>query len=695
VQSLTGQFRDIEIDIPQDVSVTLGAGGEQEVQISVIDTPMTIAASEKDQTAAEEQKARESNTTALIKERISPLVLCTPEGSTFAPPIRIKISYDENSVRRSSGARVAVFKWYPQLSIWVEVPNSRVLRPGVMSVETNSFSIYSVFMVPQKAATVALGAAAVDLSKQATVLSPTEFFSVAPITISLDGDYAKVGLAIPAGVTITFPVPGVTAISVAVQPASLAQLAAVRRRTGLFGSRRAMLSTNIVEFGPDGTMFSPPVNITLVFDASMQVPSGEYEAISVWNDKTLSWDEKPGTFVLEPGVATVETTTFSQYAVLTLPFDKGQVNVPSSTTPLPSGEDVEQGLSMPILIAMAVGVTLVLLLALALALYLRRRAAIPSEDVKDFAAVGLQRKGDQQPTERAKTEKKARRMEPVADAFEPYDHVSAVEATEALAEQPGAGEGEAVLDASVLALAQQLADSDSAAIAPLPREQVTAEWNVEPDASIGIASGAGLSPDEMASLLAGLAAAEKIQAAALPPAHSVSQKSENKDKDKGKKKNKRAKRGAAARTAEVQRDSESAIREGQAAAASGHQSLSSAAWARPAGARNEATSSSDGKAAAPAEAAPAEVETEITLGSLGLTTSDAAAVPPPLRPSPLCNPVPPTLFALLHPHLRSGGLYLKASCTVARASKNRRTSLCPRGLLQLWYARMSVCLMAR
>ena len=90
----------------------------------MIDTPLSIASAEKIEVAekaATEAAAGNTSSTVKPKARVSPLVLCTPEGTTFAPPIKVKISYDEATVRRAVGARVAVFKWYPQLSIWVEV----------------------------------------------------------------------------------------------------------------------------------------------------------------------------------------------------------------------------------------------------------------------------------------------------------------------------------------------------------------------------------------------------------------------------------------------------------------------------------------------------------------------------------------------------------------------------------------------
>ena len=73
--------------------VTLGAGGDSEVQISVIDTPISIEAAEKIQVAEEaEAKKAEGNSsvTQKPKARVSPLVLCTPEGTTFAPPIKVR-----------------------------------------------------------------------------------------------------------------------------------------------------------------------------------------------------------------------------------------------------------------------------------------------------------------------------------------------------------------------------------------------------------------------------------------------------------------------------------------------------------------------------------------------------------------------------------------------------------------------------
>ena len=129
------------------------------------------------------------------------------------------------------------------------------------------------------------------------------------------------------------------------------------------------------------------------------------------------------------------------------------------TTPLASGDDVD-GLSLPVLIAVAVGATLVLILAVGVACYMRRRANLP-KTVEEIA-LGLQRKSEQDKKDEEKKKKdkkkKSRAPEPVSDAFQPYDHVSAVETTTSLGEKPDdAGDDDAVIDASVLALAQQLA----------------------------------------------------------------------------------------------------------------------------------------------------------------------------------------------------------------------------------------------
>ena len=119
------------------------------------------------------------------------------------------------------------------------MPNSKVLRPGVASVETNSFSIYSVFLIPAPVTTtIPGGTAALDITTSTQAVSPTELYSTTPITLKLTGAYAKVAVAIPAGVLITFLDPGVTSLSVQVLPASSVQIASAGKRRALWGKRR-------------------------------------------------------------------------------------------------------------------------------------------------------------------------------------------------------------------------------------------------------------------------------------------------------------------------------------------------------------------------------------------------------------------------------------------------------------------------
>jgi len=60
---------------------------------------------------------------------------------------------------------------------------------------------------------------------------------------------------------------------VQVLPASAVQMAAAGKRRALWGKRRALLSADVVDFGPSGTVFVPNVNITLQFAGSP--PAGE------------------------------------------------------------------------------------------------------------------------------------------------------------------------------------------------------------------------------------------------------------------------------------------------------------------------------------------------------------------------------------------------------------------------------------
>lgn len=81
-------------------------------------------------------------------------------------------------------------------------------------------------------------------------------------------------------------------------------------------------STNIIgssyEFGPNGAMFNPSINLTIAYDPTL-LPEGYKETdlvIGYWNQETGIWEEMDSIINVESNTASVDITHFSTYAVI-------------------------------------------------------------------------------------------------------------------------------------------------------------------------------------------------------------------------------------------------------------------------------------------------------------------------------------------------------------------------------------------
>jgi len=193
-----------------------------------------------------------------------------------------------------------------------------------------------------------------------------------------------------------------------------------------------------------------------------------------------------------------------------------------------------------------------------------------------------------------------REDEKVSDQFQPADDVSALELSEHMAKK-GGDSHDHVIDPSVLSLAQQLAESESPRISPTGGQVDPASLYPISSTQPSALSDAGLSQDEMASLLAGLAAAEKIQTGVpVAPAPSSASSVSGPAKSRRPSKTSKKKRNGSSSEAGTEL---SAITEGA--------TLSSAQWARA----PVATGQGVMEAAA----------SRLTLDALGLSLADTIA----------------------------------------------------------------------
>jgi hypothetical protein len=587
---MSGAFTEVKLDIPAAVVVKMPPGVESaEIQLSAVDIPDDLKA------ASTKFRRSAGGTEYGI---IGPVILLTPSGTQFAPPVALTVPFDASKVNRTlNNQRLAIYKWDAEVNEWTEVAGSMEIKPGVLATQTASFSLYTVIATPMTAPKVQVVATPLlDIADYANVITATEFVVKVDAVANAQGPYKKTGIRILKGTLVTFPVPGQSRIFVEFSDISREQADALALATN-----RVMVSEWVTSFTPGETKFAPAFNMTIPYKVDKVKAAGRRQsegiriAVHRWDKLNRKWQEIEGTYVLEDGVVTFYTNTFGVYAVMTVPV-KAILLEPV---------EVKSPLNLTTVVPAAIGGTCLVLLCAVVSFAIHRRNRSKKEIEKLKSA--LDRRDEKTPEVDPSVIQLAQQFaaqeredEKVSDQFQPADDVSALELSEHMAKKVGDSHDH-VIDPSVLSLAQQLAESESPRISPTGGQVDPASLYPISSTQPSALSDAGLSQDEMASLLAGLAAAEKIQTGVpVAPAPSSASSASGPAKSRRPSKTSKKKRNGSSSEAGTEL---SAITEGG--------TLSSAQWAQAPAATGQGVM----------EAAASR----LTLDALGLSLADTIA----------------------------------------------------------------------
>jgi len=450
---MSGAYSDVALDIPAAVVIKMGPGAESSaLQLSVVDVPDDL------KNAANSLRRSEPSQSGTEYGIIGPVILLTPSGTQFSPPITFSMPFDTSKVNRTlNNQRLAIYKWDDVSSKWTEVPGSMEIKPGVLATQTASFSLYTVIATPMTAPKVqVVSAPLIDLVDYADVLTATEFVTREDVVANAKGPYKKTSIRILKGTLVTFPVPGASGIFVEFSDISLEQADVLSR-----SKNRVMVSDWVTSFVPGETKFAPAINLTIPYTVDKVGAVGRRQsediriAVHEWDNINRNWKELEGTYVLEDGLVTFYTNTLGVYAVMTVP----------ATPILLEPVKPESPLKVMTVIPAVIGGTCLILLCAVVSFAIHRRSRGKKEIEKLKSA--LDRRDEPTPEVdpsviqlAQQLAAKEREDEKVSDEFQPADDVSALELSEHMAKKTG-DSSDHVIDPSVLSLAQQLAESES------------------------------------------------------------------------------------------------------------------------------------------------------------------------------------------------------------------------------------------
>jgi len=625
---MSGAYSEVGLSIPAAVVIKMGPDAESaELQLSVVEVPDDL------KSAASRLRRSEGGSQYGI---IGPVVLLTPSETQFSPPITVTMPFDSSKVNRTlNNQRLAIYKWSEAALEWIEVPGSMEIRDGVLATQTTSFSLYTVIASPMTAPKIQVVATPlIDLKDYAELLTATEFVTRETVSANAKGPYKKTKIYILKNTLVTFPVAGESGIFVDFTDLSFEQVDSLSR-----SKNRILVSDWVTSFRPIRTNFAPAINVTIMFNVDKVAAAGRRQAdsgdvriaVHQWDDANRNWQEVDGTYVTEQGAATCSTGGLGVYAVMSVPLMPIILEPPKEESPL----------KVMTVVPAVIGGTCLILLCAIISFAIHRRSRGKKEIGKLKSA--LERRKDTKPDTKPDIDPsvlqlaqqlaaKDREEEKVSDKFQPADDVSALELSEQMAKRIGDADDH-VIDPSVLSLAQQLAESESPRISTTGAVgDATSVYGISSVQSKSLGD-SGLSQDEMASLLAGLAAAEKIQTGlpvAPAPSDTSSAGAASAKSRRPSKSSKKSRKGSSVAGTDL-----SAISEGG--------TLSSAQWAQaPSGTRassasqggvtfdpsilDAAASLSQGtQAAAPQQSRYASQASGLSLDALGLSTADTGA----------------------------------------------------------------------
>jgi len=626
VTSLPGAYSDVQVII-EPATFLFFPGDATQMGMSAVDVGPSITTATMSSAGSATASSSGLLTLSNPAAPIGPFIKYRPTGATFDPPILIKIPFNESML--TGNARPAIHKFIEAQQTWTEVPGTVIIPPNIAAVYVSSFSLYTVMAVPGPVTEEIFAApATVQMEDVATPLGDGQWVSEEAWVVRLEWsgnngqaggnngggnngggnngggnsgggnsgggsaadlpfDVEEIGFDIPAGTAFTLPEGFEGDLVWAVEQATLsAEMEAALNASGIDTSRLI-----VIKFSPSGVRFSKPVLIHVPFDPVYFADKpGARIGVFRWYPDLKQWIEKPGAQVTSPGIASVYTDIFSFWIVQESEIEEEP----------PSLVEPDDDLNLPVIIASIVAVTGVLILALFAAFAMRSRARVREREALEVADIEGKtgKKPDVGPDSGV-----------VSDEFTSVEHVSALELSQQLAEQMGDSAAGTTIDPAVLSLAQQLAQSESPRIGPIDEAGAgVVDADVEfglPVESLGIGAGTGLSQEEMASLLAGLAAAEKMNLSGVEELQGRGGSA-----GQGQEQGRRPKKGKKSR--------------GAATAEAAGPSLSQAQWTRM---EREVPPSHT-----PTEMAP--VPSNLTLGALGLSLADTIGTAPPPHQQP-------------------------------------------------------------
>ena len=494
--TMTAAYSDVKLAIPAGVLITMSDGAVTPgLTLSVVEVPEELM------TAARTMRRGAGGDQYGI---IGPVLLLTPSKTRFSPPITMTLPFNVTRVNRTAANQyLAIYKWHEDKRRWIELLGSTEIREGVLAAQTTSFSLYTVISIPWTQTPVDVAATPlIDLKNYGEILTSTELVTRDMVIANAKGPYKKTGIYIPKSTLVTFPVAGETAIFIDFADISLEQANAVSR-----SKNRKLASDWITTFLPSDVTFAQFVNLTIMYNAQRaeaaqrRASNKLHLAVQKWDRSNRNWKQISGGYVLEAGAMTFAIDTFGSFAVMMVPITPVIFEDPGKIDKSP----LQIMTAVPAVIG---GTCLVLLCAVvSFAVHRRSRGKKEVERLKS----ALERRDDEKLAAQSDIDPSVLQLaqqlaskdhdkEIVADQFRAADVEHSDHMDQHLQDQDD------LIDPSVLILAQQLAQNDNSPSAGTAYDQSQAA------SAYGLRSSTlgdeGLSQDEMASLLAGLAAAE-------------------------------------------------------------------------------------------------------------------------------------------------------------------------------------------
>ena len=344
----------VSVNIPAAVLITIGSNlTDPELQLSIIEPRSQLRSAGVRRAQSIDQSKYDDS------KFVGPIVLLTPEGTSFAPPAALLMPFDTKDLPVEGKWRTAIFKFIPENSLWVEMTGSGLISPGLMGVSIGYSATYTVLAVevqhhpaPETKDSIVASEHLVDLTSVSNVLSSTQAITRQTVYAAMSGSNSKTAISLQSGSLFSLPSAGEMAISVKLEDMDGYLRNAVSSARG-----QRLVSDFAVTFMPKSATISPSAKIFLPF---VPPESDVVEiAIHYWNEKMMEWMEMP-TELEESGVATTRVGTLSTYAVIAYsissadPLTGSGVVEASAAESEPQTEDKVKSFVLPAAVAAAI-----------------------------------------------------------------------------------------------------------------------------------------------------------------------------------------------------------------------------------------------------------------------------------------------------------------------------------------------------